>query len=291
VHIDPEIMTMNEIHHLTLYAMPVLVLMAGIEVWLLSRRGGSGYAWKESAASIAVAAGHFIVGAATAGIASAIFLFMWSHRITTIPATSWWGAVLLFFAIEFVYYWYHRLAHEQRWLWASHSVHHSPRQLNLSAAYRLGWTGQIIGTTLFFAPLALLGFHPVLISGMLALDLLYQFWLHTELVPSLGRFERIFNSPSLHRVHHASNEVYLDRNFGGVLIIFDRLFGTYTPERADEPCHYGVLGAEPTNNPVSIALREWVALGRDLMSSQSLAEVRGYVFGPPGWRPDRSVTA
>src|SRR5690242_20587534 len=115
-------MTMLEIHHLTLYLLPVLVLMAGTEAWLLSRGGASGYAWKESAASLAVAAGHFAIGAATAGIAGAIFFFMWSHRITTIPATSWWGAALLFLAVDFIYYWYHRLSHEQRWLWATHAV-------------------------------------------------------------------------------------------------------------------------------------------------------------------------
>ena len=165
----------------------------------------------------------------------------WEHRFFTQSLDNVGSILLLFFSLEFFYYWYHRFSHTTRWFWNGHSPHHSPNQLNLSAAYRLGWFGRLTGSTLFFTPLVLLGFTPTVVLSALVLNLLYQFWLHADWFPRLGWLEGIFNTPSNHRVHHARNPEYLDANYGGVLVVFDRLFGTYIPERDDVPCDYGTV--------------------------------------------------
>jgi sterol desaturase/sphingolipid hydroxylase (fatty acid hydroxylase superfamily) len=199
--------------------------------------------------------------------------------------TAWWSYVLLFFSLEFAYYWHHRASHEVRWFWATHNVHHSPQKMYLSGAVRLGWTGQISGAFLFYAPLVWLGFHPLAVIGMLLLNLVYQFWLHTELIGSLGWFDRVFNSPSNHRVHHAINPIYLDRNYGGVIVLFDHLFGTYEAERCDEPTRYGLVKQIESHNPFRIAFNEWLGIAKDLSRSRSFREVTGFLFGRPGWSP------
>jgi sterol desaturase/sphingolipid hydroxylase (fatty acid hydroxylase superfamily) len=196
------------------------------------------------------------------------------------------SVLLLFVGLEFFYYWYHRTSHTVRWFWNTHSVHHSPNQLTLAAAYRLGWLGKLSGATIFFTPLALLGFQPTAVLTALFLNLLYQFWLHADWIPRLGVLEYVLNTPSAHRVHHARNPEYLDANFGGVLIVFDRLFGTYVAERADLPCEYGLVTPVTTYNPVRINFQPWIGLARDLAGARSMREVWGFLFGAPGWRPD-----
>ena len=136
-----------------------------------------------------------------------------------------------------------------RWFWATHAVHHSPNEFNLGIAYRFGWTGRLAGNAVFFVPMIWLGFPPKAVFAALALNLLYQFWLHTEWVPKLGWLEYVLNTPSHHRVHHASNADYIDRNYGGVLIVFDRLFGTFAAERDDLPCRYGLVTPLVSHQP------------------------------------------
>ncbi len=173
------------------------------------------------------------------------------------------------------------------WFWATHAVHHSPNQLNLSAAYRLGWTGKLTGTTLFFTPLVWLGFRPELVLLTLTLNLLYQFWIHATWIPRLGWLEYVLNTPSAHRVHHASNLDYLDANYGGVLIVFDRLFGTYAAERDDEPCRYGLVKPVSTHNLLRIEFEVWIGLVRNLRSARSVGEALGFLFRPTGLAPAR----
>jgi sterol desaturase/sphingolipid hydroxylase (fatty acid hydroxylase superfamily) len=168
-----------------------------------------------------------------------------------------------------------------RWLWASHAVHHSPNQLNLSAAYRFGWTGRLVGSTIFFVPMIWFGFPPRAVFITLALNLLYQFWLHTGWVPKLGPLELVLNTPSHHRVHHATNPEYIDKNYGGVLIVFDRLFGTFAAERDGVAIRYGLVEPLHSYNPVWIAIHAWVALGRDLWRATSWPERARVLFGPP----------
>jgi sterol desaturase/sphingolipid hydroxylase (fatty acid hydroxylase superfamily) len=270
--------------------LPLFVLIALIEaVWLRRKRGH--YDWRQSGVSLAIALGQQLSGVAAAALMAGLFVFVHEHRLFDIAMNSAWKIGLLFVCIEFVYYWHHRINHECRWFWASHAVHHSANDFNLSAAYRLGWTAGITGHSLFYLPLVWLGFPPKAVFGMLALNLLYQFWLHTELVPRLGAFEWLFNTPSHHRVHHASNPEYLDRNYGGTLIVFDRLFGTFAAEHQDAPCRYGLTHPLYSANPLRIVFHEWIAIVRDLRHARDWRERLCLLFAAPGWRGNGTATA
>ncbi len=269
-----------------LFILPLMVLFAMIEALWLHYRHRQAYDWRESAASLGVALGQRLMGIVTAGLMGGTLMLLWQYRLFTLSLANPLSLLALFVGVEFFYYWHHRAGHESRWFWASHAVHHSPQHFNLSAAYRLGWTGAVSGAALFYAPLVLLGFHPAAVFAMLAINLTYQFWLHTTLMPKLGWFDKVFNSPSNHRVHHGVNPLYLDTNYGGVLIVFDRLFGTYAAERADDPVQYGLVKQLNSHNPFVIALHEWFAIFRDLRKARSWSDGLAYLFARPGWRPD-----
>jgi sterol desaturase/sphingolipid hydroxylase (fatty acid hydroxylase superfamily) len=238
--------------------------------------------WRESAASFGVALGQNLVRAIEAGLVAIPFAFVYQHRLFDFDQTSALALLGLFLGSEFLYYWQHRASHRIRWMWATHRVHHSPTRFNLTAAIRLGWTGNISGNFLFFLPLAAIGFHPFAIVGMLGINLLYQFFIHTELAPRLGPIELVMNTPAHHRVHHASNEACLDRNYGGMLIIFDRLFGTFAAAPANEPLRYGLVGGVPSHNPLRIAFGEWMAMLRDVRRVPGTGAKFRALFGPPG---------
>jgi sterol desaturase/sphingolipid hydroxylase (fatty acid hydroxylase superfamily) len=167
-------------------------------------------------------------------------------------------------------------------MWATHAVHHSTTRLNLTAAIRLGWTGNISGNFLFFLPLAWIGFHPFAIVTMLGINLLYQFFIHSDFAPRLGILEWVLNTPSHHRVHHACNEPCLDKNYGGILIVFDRLFGTFAERPADQALRFGLVGGTPTFNPIRIALSEWIAMLADAWAARGASAKLRALFGPPG---------
>jgi sterol desaturase/sphingolipid hydroxylase (fatty acid hydroxylase superfamily) len=191
-----------------------------------------------------------------------LFAFVWEHRIANVTVSLAVQLPFAFLLVEFAYYWMHRMSHTIAWMWATHSVHHSAEQLNLPAAIRLGATGLISLEWLPFVPLVYFGIAPAVVTGLLAFNLLYQFFLHSELIPKLGALEWVFNTPSHHRVHHARNERYLDRNFGGVLIVYDRLFGTVAIEREDEPPVYGLRGERRGLNPFVILFAGWAGAFR-----------------------------
>ena len=244
-----------------------------------------GYNWRAFAASVADALGRRAVDALGLSLAAPLLAWAYAHRLQTLPLSTPLAFLLLFVGQEFFYYWYHRCAHRVRWFWATHAVHHSPNELTLAAALRLGWTGQLTGTALFFTPLVWLGLPPNAVLASVALNLLYQFWLHAPWVPRLGPLEWVLNTPTHHKVHHASNTEYLDCNYGGVLIVFDRLFGTFVDERADVPIRYGLTTPLRTHNPLRIAFHEWGNLGRDLGAARSWQARLRTVFGPPGAKP------
>jgi sterol desaturase/sphingolipid hydroxylase (fatty acid hydroxylase superfamily) len=270
-----------------IWAVPLFVALVVLEIWLYRRRGGATpYLWGESLGTIGVALGRAASNLVKGGVTLGASWLAWEHRIWTVPLDSWWGMALLFLGVELAYYWFHRLSHEVRWMWATHAVHHSPEHLTILAAYRLGWTSAISGGWVVYLPLMVLGFHPLAVFGMLSLNLLYQSWIHTDLIPKLGWLEWVLNTPSHHRVHHAVNPLYLDRNYGGVTVIFDRLFGTLVPERAEEPCRYGLTTPVGSNNPFVIAFHEWARMGRDVLKARGAREVLGTLFGPPGWKAD-----
>jgi sterol desaturase/sphingolipid hydroxylase (fatty acid hydroxylase superfamily) len=270
------------------YSLPAVIVVATIEAVVIAFVMRRHYDWKAYLASLADAlTRQYVVGVfLPLTIAAPVFTWAWQNRIATVPLTGFGAVVVLFLGQELCYYWFHRVSHRVRWFWATHAVHHSPNELNFAAAYRFGITGRLTGTTVFFAPMIWLGFPPWAVFTTLSLNLLYQFWLHTTWIPKLGWLEYVLNTPSHHRVHHAANPEYLDTNYGGVLIIFDRLFGTFVAERADRPCRYGLVHPLLTNNPVVIAFHEWYALARDLWHARSWSERWQYVFGPPGWRAD-----
>ena len=284
---------MNEGFARLLYLMPLVFLpaviaLAALEAAVLVLWKRQAYNWRASLASLADAIGRdFVVYRYLPfGLAVPVIGWAWAHRLTTVPLSGAAALAVLFVGQEFCYYWFHRASHRVRWFWATHAIHHSSNELNLSAAYRFGWTGRLSGSGIFYAPLVWFGFPPVAVFGVLSLNLLYQFWLHATWIPKLGWLEYVFNTPSHHRVHHAANAAYLDANYGGVLIVFDRLFGTFIEERADVPCRYGLVKPLISNNPFTINFHEWAALGRDLRQAPSWRARWFHLFGPPGWRPD-----
>jgi len=261
-----------------------LVLAATLEGLYVSFRAG-GYDWKAYFASLGDLVLRIVIGVLPLGLAAGGLQWVWAHRLYTMPLTEGWPWLVLFFGQDFCYYWMHRADHRVRWMWATHSVHHSPNTLNLSAAYRLGWTARLSIGPVFFAPLVLCGFPPLLVGAALAANLFYQFWLHAPWLPRLGPLEWILNTPAHHSVHHASNPEYLDANFGGVLIVFDRLFGTFVAKRSDITIRYGLVEPIRSNNPLVIALREWYLMARDLLAARSLRGLLRAILGPPGIRP------
>ena len=271
-----------------IFVLPLFVLVAAAEGWYLTKRRNVRYDWGAFWASLGDAVGRrLIVTVLGVGIIAAILAFVWQHRIGTIPMGHAWAWLAVFVGVEFCYYWMHRADHRIRWLWATHAVHHSPNQFVLANAYRLGWTSQVGGTAVFMAPVVWIGFTPGAVLGALAANLVYQFWIHTELVGRLGPLEWVLNTPSHHRVHHASNGPYLDRNYGGVLIVFDRLFGTFAEERADTPLRYGLVQPLVSNNPVRIAFHGWRGLLRELGAVRRPRDLAVALLGPP----ERSVKA
>jgi sterol desaturase/sphingolipid hydroxylase (fatty acid hydroxylase superfamily) len=276
----------------------VLVLAATAEGLVMTLRRQP-YDWKAYFAAFGSLIGRGVTRALFQflpfGLAGGILDLAWSHRLLNLPLKSASALAALFLGEEFFYYSFHRVSHHVRWFWATHAVHHSPNDLTLTTAYQLGWTGELTGSLLFFVPLAWLGFKPSAILAALALNLLYQFWLHTRWIPRLGVLEWILNTPSHHRVHHACNREYLGEahmgaNYGGVLIIFDRVFGTFVSERADVPCRYGLTTPLRSYNPLYIAFHEWVAIARDLAGARNWRERLRAVVGPPTGRR-ASITA
>jgi sterol desaturase/sphingolipid hydroxylase (fatty acid hydroxylase superfamily) len=243
------------------------------------------YPWKELLATT----GTFLLGLPAKLLRVAVLVpigaLLWQYRLFTVPLDGWWGWALTFLGVEFCYYWMHRADHEVRWLWATHAVHHTPERIHLASAFRLGITNLISGGWLFFVPLYLLGFDPVAVATMQAFNLFYQFWLHTDIVGKLGPLEWVLNTPSHHRVHHASNPEYLDRNYGGVVIFWDRLFGSFAEERADLPIAYGLVHPVGSYNPLEIAFHQWVQMARDVAASRGWRARLRQAFG----RPDESL--
>ena len=269
-------------------AVPAFVLLVLLEMaaWKLTGKGA--YETRDSAASLLMGLGSQIAPLLGGGaLVFASFMAAYQYRLFDIPNT-WWAVILCFVLDDFRYYWLHRISHERRWFWASHIIHHSSQHYNLTTALRQTWTGNILASLLFKTPLVLLGFHPLMIAFVGGVNLIYQFWIHTELIDRMGPFEWVFNTPSHHRVHHATNPRYLDANYAGVFIIWDRMFGTFIPEDRNEKCRYGIVKNLGTFNPIIISFHEWVGIFKDVVKARSLREVLGYTFGPPGWSPDGS---
>jgi sterol desaturase/sphingolipid hydroxylase (fatty acid hydroxylase superfamily) len=272
------------------YAIPFFFATLGLERWLVSRKERkegvdaklAGFTTKDSLASLAMGVGFLLVDGALKLLPFAGLAWLYQFRLFDIHPV-WWSWVLLLFAEDFCYYWFHRLHHEVRTLWAAHVNHHSSTHYNLTTALRQSWTTPFTGF-LFWVPLPLLGFPVEMILIQKSISLLYQYWLHTELIGKLDWFGVVFNTPSHHRVHHGRNPIYLDRNHAGIFIIWDKMFGTFEPE--GEAVDYGLTKNIHTYNPVRIAFHEWVSMLEDAWHAETWRGRLGYLLRPPGWRED-----
>ncbi|WP_137044489.1 sterol desaturase family protein [Pseudolabrys sp. FHR47] len=236
---------------------------------------------RETAVSLFIAVGGKMVGFITAGAVLIPAMAVYQLRLFDIRLDNAWAWIALFVVVDFCYYVHHVAMHKVRWFWATHSVHHSPTRLNLSAAVRLGWGGHLTGGFLFYLPPIALGFSPAAVFGMLGLGLLYQFFLHLARAPHLGPLEWVLNTPRHHQVHHASNEGCLDRNFGGVLIVFDRLCGTFAEPPRHEPLRYGLVHAAPGANPVRVLFGVWADMVGRVRRAKGLKPRLRILFGAP----------
>ncbi|WP_298984613.1 sterol desaturase family protein [uncultured Roseibium sp.] len=196
---------------------------------------------------------------------------------------SWWSWLIAVLLADLTYYWMHRCEHRVRLLWTYHSVHHSSPEFNFSTALRLAWI-EALFTWIFFVPMVVIGFDPAQVIGALAVVIAYQSWIHTEKIGKFQVLDAVLNTPSNHRVHHGRNRIYLDKNFGGILIIWDKLFGTYAPET--EEVLFGITKPVGSSNPFVINFSETVLLLRDVFRSGSLKSRLGKIFMPPGWTND-----
>ncbi|MCC3305477.1 sterol desaturase family protein [Sneathiella sp. HT1-7] len=271
------------------FAIPAFVLLILIEA-VIGRYAPkkSNYEARDSAASLMMGLGNFAIGLVNFGIVGAVSIWVYQYRLFDI-GYHWWAFVLILFAEDFVYYWFHRLSHEHRIWWAAHINHHSSQYYNLTTALRQTWTGGLAGTWILWLVLSFIGFPLALIVFQKGISLVYQFWIHTEAIDKMWKpFEAVMNTPSHHRVHHAVNPRYLDANYAGIFIIWDKLFGSFVPEDKAEPCRYGIVKQIASFNPLIIAFHEWAGIFADLIHAKSLKARFMYVFGPPGWSEDGS---
>ncbi|WP_406140910.1 sterol desaturase family protein [Streptomyces sp. NBC_01089] len=281
---------MPNLPDVVLWSIPAFVLLTVVE--MASYRfhpdeDSEGYETKDAVTSIGM------------GLGSLVFDFLWKIPIVAIYTAVyeltplripvlWWTVPLMLLGQDFFYYWSHRGHHIVRILWACHVVHHSSRKFNLTTALRQPWTSLTVWP--FYVPLIALGVHPAALAFCSSANLVYQFWVHTERVGKLPRpFEYVLNTPSHHRVHHASQGGYLDRNFGGILIVWDRLFGSFTPETV-QPV-FGLTKNIDTFNPLRVATHEYAAIARDVRAAANWRERAGRVFGGPGWQPAPQAAA
>jgi sterol desaturase/sphingolipid hydroxylase (fatty acid hydroxylase superfamily) len=270
------------------YAIPFFVILLSLEAWLAYREHKHEYGKQDTWTSLALGIGNVITGFFTKAMILGLFMLIWEFRVFTLDASAWWFWVLLFFADDLSYYWFHRVSHNVNWFWASHVVHHSSEHYNLAAALRQTWTGNATGSFLFWAWMPFVGFHPLWVLFMQQVSLIYQFWIHTEKIQKMPAwFEFFFNTPSHHRVHHGSDLKYLDKNHGGILIIWDRIFGSFQPEQ-ERPV-YGLTNNIGSFNPVVVALKTWGQLFSKAYRSRSVKHGINYFLQPPGWSHDGST--
>ena len=272
---------------LIVYAIPAFVLLLAVEYFsfkFAQREDLKGYEAQDTRASLSMGLGNVIINAGWKLVVLVTFAGLYELTPLRIPEEAVWAWVLLFFLDDFAYYWFHRISHEVRLFWASHVVHHSSQHFNLSTALRQTWVPMTYFP--FWMPIALLGYKPYMILTMQAVSLMYQFWIHTERIGRLPRpIEFVFNTPSHHRVHHGANDIYLDRNYAGIMIIWDRMFGTFQGE--EERVRYGLTKNIRTFRPFRVAFHEYQAMWRDVKAAHNWRERAGYVFGGPAWKPGR----
>jgi len=237
--------------------------------------------YKETGANILIGIGNLILGATIFSILFLVTLYMAEQvAFWEIPVNGYtW--ILAILVADLSYYWMHRIEHKVRVLWAFHSVHHSSQEFDLTTGLRLAWFEGLI-EWIFFVPMILIGFDMVQAIVSILVVIAYQTWIHTENIGKLGFLDHIFNTPSVHRVHHGSNPQYIDKNFGGILMLWDKLFGTYQKE--EEKVIYGLMQNIETKNPISINFYEWKAMFKEMGKADTFADKIRFMLKPPGWK-------
>ena len=272
------------------FAIPAFVILVAAEYfWLRKRRPDLGFGGKDGLTSMAMGLGMTVSDIIMGSVSLGILFFFWQFRFFNLGYSL--PVIIIAFVIgDFKYYWKHRFFHRMRWWWMSHNVHHSSEHYNLTTALRQPWTNHIGAHAVMGIPMVLAGFHPLLIAFVGALNLLYQFWIHTELIDKMPKwFEAVMNTPSHHRVHHGRNPQYLDSNYAGTFIIWDRLFGTFVPEDKNDPVDYGLVTPMTTYNPIKVAFIELWSIIKDAAQPGIAPSQRfKYIFAPPGYSHDGS---
>jgi sterol desaturase/sphingolipid hydroxylase (fatty acid hydroxylase superfamily) len=270
----------TDINSIYVVALPIILLMIFVEVLVASAKNISAYKTNDSLGTLGLLTGNILMAVSIKGSTLAFHLFLYEFRVfdlvSLIPIWILW--LMTFVLIDFIFYFYHRISHRSRFLWAIHMSHHSSEEMNFAVAYRQAWLGPISKIP-FFMILPLIGLDPTMIAVAGVLSTLWGIVGHTQIINKLGPFEWIFNTPSHHRVHHGSNAQYIDRNYGNLLIIWDRFFGTFEPE--NEPVKYGLVKNVNTFNPIKITFMGWQEIYQDIKNSKSSKEALGHFFGPP----------
>ena len=279
----------------TTFAIPLFVALVLAEMLWAWKTTPHAYEPRDTLTSLAFGLGSTVAGALAGGAFLALFLWAYQYRVFDLGPqwwTLWWAWPVCFVLDDLAYYWVHRFGHRVRWFWASHVNHHSSQHYNLSTALRQTWTGFLTLGFVFKLPLVLLGFHPVMIAICAGFNLIYQFWIHTEAIGRMPRwFEAVMNTPSHHRVHHATNPRYLDRNYAGVFIVWDKLFGSFepevTPQDGGERIRYGIVKQLGSFNLLWSVFHEWVGIAQDMWRAPWRHKL-SYLVREPGWSHDGS---
>ncbi|MEP6944461.1 MAG: sterol desaturase family protein [Acidobacteriota bacterium] len=273
----------------TVIAIPFFALLIAIEAFYAYRKRSAEYADRWDTWTNIFLGFMSVVFGAIFGLATGfIYVFFYDIAPFKFPADAWWSWAVLLFVDDLAYYVFHRASHEMRLFWNFHVVHHSSQHYNLSVAVRQSWFSGSMHW-IFYAPLMLLGFAPWMFATMHGFNLIYQFWIHTRFVDRIGWFEWILNSPSHHRVHHGVNEPYLDKNYGGIFIFWDRIFGTFVPE-TEEP-RYGIIKPIEGHNALWINTHAWFEMFEAMRSTDGIFNKLRCIFGSPNMEFVRSIDA
>ncbi|PCI61510.1 MAG: C-5 sterol desaturase [Kordiimonadales bacterium] len=269
-------------------AVPLFIVFLLLEIFYGWKTGRINFEGKDALTSMFMGLISGVAGLVGVFVLGGISLLVWDARLFDL-GTDPWVFVVAFIVVDFAYYWIHRYGHRMRWMWAAHVVHHSSQHYNLTTALRQTWTGFLTPGFLFYLPLFFLGLHPAIVAFCYGINLVYQFWIHTEAINKCPRwFEYIFNTPSHHRVHHSNNPRYLDANYSGVFMAWDRMFGSFVPETDEEKCNYGLVTDLGTFNPLRVAFHEWVGIFKDIATAKTWRARVLFLIAPPGWTPDGS---
>lgn len=260
-------------------AIPFFALLIAVETWLVIRENRENFDRKDTWSNIFIGFMSVAWGALFGLATSLIYLKVYELAPVKMPMNAWWAWLILLFVDDFAYYWFHRISHEVRFFWNFHVVHHSSNQYNLSVAVRQSWFSGI-AHWVFYLPVAFLGFPLWAFVTMHGLNLIYQFWIHTKIVGKLPCvFEYVLNTPSHHRVHHGVNDQYLDKNYAGIFIIWDRIFGTFVEE--SEEVRYGITTPLTSYNPLWVNSHAWAETWAAMRAKRTIAGKLRCVFGAP----------